>query len=556
MSTRCGLPTRRAVTQRCSASRSSGARTCGCSPATAATSTTSGTTRWPPRSCAARTRTRGSLDIDVTDALDGRRPGRDLHLRGPRRPGRRAAAAADPAPVPARADDRLPARQRARSTTSARRSSMVVARRPLRRRGRRASGSGSTYEPLPAVVGLDGRPRPPSTLVHDDVPGNVAAHMVQEVGDAPAAIDAAPHRARARPARSSAARRRRWRARASTRAGTPTTGRCGSTARPRPRPPSGSRSPRSSSCRSTGSRCITPDVGGGFGVKIMHPWPEEVLVPWAAIRLRPRGQVGRGPARALHLRPRTSAAQQHTVRVGFDDDGRVARAGRAVLARQRRLHAVRHHRRRSSPRPSCSGRTSPAPTGSSSTRSTPTRSSSRPTAAPAGRRAASSMERMMDAIADQLGLDRAEVRRRNMIQPDEMPYDQGLIFQDGRPLIYDSGDFPASLDKLQQARRLGRLRGVPGRGRGRGPPGRHRARPAMWRAPASGRTRARTCGSRPTGDVVVSTGLTTQGQGHQTVVRPDRADELGVPIERRHGHHRRHAAVQLRAWARSPRGRR
>ena len=27
---------------------------------------------------------------------------------------------------------------------------------------------------------------------------------------------------------------------------------------------------------------ITPDVGGGFGVKIMHPWPEEVLVPWAA----------------------------------------------------------------------------------------------------------------------------------------------------------------------------------------------------------------------------------------------------------------------------------
>ena len=27
---------------------------------------------------------------------------------------------------------------------------------------------------------------------------------------------------------------------------------------------------------------ITPDVGGGFGVKIVHPWPEEVLVPWAA----------------------------------------------------------------------------------------------------------------------------------------------------------------------------------------------------------------------------------------------------------------------------------
>ena len=56
----------------------------------------------------------------------------------------------------------------------------------------------------------------------------------------------------------------------------------------------------------------------------------------------------------------------------------------------------------------------------------------------------------MDAIADDLGLDRAEVRARNFIQPDEMPYDHGLIFQDGRPLIYDSGDFPAALDKLKE----------------------------------------------------------------------------------------------------------
>ena len=45
---------------------------------------------------------------------------------------------------------------------------------------------------------------------------------------------------------------------------------------------------------------ITPDVGGGFGVKIVHPWPEEVLVPWAAQAARQAGQVHRGPARALH----------------------------------------------------------------------------------------------------------------------------------------------------------------------------------------------------------------------------------------------------------------
>ena len=44
------------------------------------------------------------------------------------------------------------------------------------------------------------------------------------------------------------------------------------------------------------------------------------------------------------------------------------------------------------------------------------------------------MERVMDAIARELGLDRAEVRERNFIRPEEMPYDHGLIFQDGRPL--------------------------------------------------------------------------------------------------------------------------
>ena len=60
------------------------------------------------------------------------------------------------------------------------------------------------------------------------------------------------------------------------------------------------------------------------------------------------------------------------------------------------------------------------------------------------------MERTMDAIARYLDLDRTVVRERNFIQPDEMPYDQGLIFQDGRPLIYDSGDYPAALDKLKK----------------------------------------------------------------------------------------------------------
>ena len=140
------------------------------------------------------------------------------------------------------------------------------------------------------------------------------------------------------------------------------------------------------------------------------------------------------------------------------------------------------------------------------------------------------MERTMDAIADELGLDRADVRSRNFIQPEEMPYDQGLTFQDGRPLIYDSGDFPASLKKLkdlvgwddfadlrERARGEGRTVGIGlacyVEGTGVGPY-------------EGGHVQVGTDGT-----VTVATGLTTQGQGHYTSFAQIVADELGVPFE-------------------------
>jgi hypothetical protein len=137
----------------------------------------------------------------------------------------------------------------------------------------------------------------------------------------------------------------------------------------------------------------------------------------------------------------------------------------------------------------------------------------------------------MDAIAAYLGRGRAEVRETNFIQPDEMPYDHHLIFQDGRPLIYDSGDYPATLDKVRklvgwdefeavraEARNAGRRVGIGlacyVEGTGVGPyEGAH--------------VRVETDGT-----VVVATGLTTQGQGHQTVFAQVAADALGVPVER------------------------
>ena len=68
--------------------------------------------------------------------------------------------------------------------------------------------------------------------------------------------------------------------------------------------------------------CIAPDVGGGFGVKIMHPWPEEVLVPWAACTLGTA--VKWTEDRREHFISSAHERQQlQHVRVGFDDDGRV-----------------------------------------------------------------------------------------------------------------------------------------------------------------------------------------------------------------------------------------
>ena len=140
------------------------------------------------------------------------------------------------------------------------------------------------------------------------------------------------------------------------------------------------------------------------------------------------------------------------------------------------------------------------------------------------------MERTMDAIAAHLGKDRTEVREVNFIRPDEFPYDHQMTFQDGRPLVYDSGDFSATLAKLKQlvdwdgfesvraeARAAGRTVGIGMacyvEGTGVGPyEGAH-------------------IQVETTGKVKVAIGLTSQGQGHQTAFAQIVADELGVRFE-------------------------
>jgi carbon-monoxide dehydrogenase large subunit len=382
------------------------------------------------------------------------------------------------------------------------------------------------YEPLPPVVGIEAA-RAADLLVHEDVPGNVAAHMLQEVGDVEAALAAAPHvldldlaieRSACMPLEGKGvyarwdADRDELRIYSSTQTSTGV---------------------RAAVAAKLGMplakvECIAPDVGGGFGVKINHPWPEEVLVPWVAKTLGV--EVKWVEDRREHfISSAHERGQLQQVRVGFDDDGRLL----ALDVRFWHDNGAYTPYGIIVPIITSTQLLGPYKPGAyrcefwslytNTVLVTPYRGAGRP-------QGCFAMERTMDAIADELGLDRAEVRSRNFILPADMPYDHGLLFQDGRPLKYDSGDFPASLDKLKalvgwddfaqyrdRARAEGRSVGIGigcyVEGTGVGPY-------------EGGHVQVETSGR-----VNVSTGLTSQGQGHETAFAQVVAQELGVPIE-------------------------
>jgi carbon-monoxide dehydrogenase large subunit len=383
------------------------------------------------------------------------------------------------------------------------------------------------YEPLPAVVGVAAA-RAAEHLVHDDVPGNVAAVMVQQTGDAAAAIDAAPHRLELD-------------LEIERSASMPLEGK-GVLARWDPDDRSllvhtstqTSTSVRQALAAKLGLpvdrvEVVTPDVGGGFGVKIVHPWPEEVLVPWAAMRLG-RPVKWTEDRREHFVSSAHERGQLHHVRVGYDDEGRLLGLDvefwhdHGAYIPYGLIVPIITSTQLLGPYKPGVYRVEFRSLYTNTVIVTPYRGAGRP-------QGCFVMERVMDAIAADLGLDRADVRERNFILPAEMPYDQGLVFQDGRALLYDSGDFPASLAKLkglvgwddfasyrEQARAAGRRVGIGlacyVEGTGVGPY-------------EGGHLRVETDGS-----VVVSTGLTSQGQGHRTMLAQIVADELGVPFDR------------------------
>ena len=140
------------------------------------------------------------------------------------------------------------------------------------------------------------------------------------------------------------------------------------------------------------------------------------------------------------------------------------------------------------------------------------------------------MERLMDIGARRLGLDPAEIRRRNFVRPAEMPYRSGLTYKDGVAITYDPGNFPAAFERAltllpydewrrrQKAsangtRRIGVGLACYAQGTGLGP------------------YEGATVRVDPSGKVYVYIGVTAQGQGHATTLAQIAAAELGAAWE-------------------------
>jgi CO/xanthine dehydrogenase Mo-binding subunit len=379
------------------------------------------------------------------------------------------------------------------------------------------------YEPLPAVVdleaaGADGAPR-----VHADVPGNRAARVAQRVGDPDAAFARAAHVFRERLAieRSCGSpletrgivadwdgRTQMLKVWISTQAPLPI---------------------KNGLARLFGLpefkvEVMAPDVGGGFGTKIMLFYPEEIVVPAAAMRL---GRAVKWiETRAEHL---TASSQErgqlHEVEVATDETGRI------LGLRDRFLHDAGAYTPYGIIVPLITATQLPGPYTlrhyavdfevryTNKVMVTPYRGAGRP-------HGAFVMERMIGRIARELDLEPSEVRRRNFIAPDQFPWDVGLTFQDGGPTRYDSGDYPAGLEMALQRIGFANFRA---RQRVARAQGRHLGLGVACYVEGTGIGPYEGAHVRiePSGTVYVATGLTTQGQGHYTTFAQIAAEALG-----------------------------
>jgi aerobic carbon-monoxide dehydrogenase large subunit len=269
------------------------------------------------------------------------------------------------------------------------------------------------------------------------------------------------------------------------------------------------------------------EVGGGFGVRGEF-YPEDLVVPWAAMRLgRPVQWI---EDRREHLMATNHSRQQdHDIEIGFDADYRIV-----ALVDRFTVDMGAYIRTHGVVVPELTAALMPGPYRIPNylsearcvlTNKTPTGTYRGP-----GRFECTFVrERLLDIAADRLGIDPLELRRRNFIEPSEMPYDVGGASL-AQQTVYDCGDYRSALDQALDA--VGYV--------------------AVRREQAAARDQGRYLGIGvgcvlekaglgpweyarvevdATGHVVVYSGVAAVGQGIETTLAQVVADELAVPAE-------------------------
>ena len=138
-------------------------------------------------------------------------------------------------------------------------------------------------------------------------------------------------------------------------------------------------------------------------------------------------------------------------------------------------------------------------------------------------------ERLFDMAAADLGIDAAEFRQINLVRADEMPYSIGKLTPFEKPVVYDSGDYPAGLDRVLKAIDYVRLRELNGReidGRRHGV-----GLTCFVECSGGGPKENSRLALEADGSVSVYTGCSMVGQGLQTALTQLAADALGVSMD-------------------------
>ena len=275
-------------------------------------------------------------------------------------------------------------------------------------------------------------------------------------------------------------------------------------------------------------RVIAPFIGGGFGPKIMMFYQEEVLIPWVSMQInRPVKWI---EDRSENFYATTQERSQiHTAEIALDEKGII------LGVSDKFLHDAGAYAPYGLTVPINSQCTLLGPYHIPNYYSefsavftnfpivTPYRGAGR-------QHGVFVIERLLDMGARKLGIDRAEIRFRNFIKPDQFPYDNQIIYQDFAPLVYDSGNYAPAMNKAldlieydnfvnniqPQMKSEGRYVGL--------------GIVAYVEGTGIGPYEGARVQVQSGGKVTAVTGVGTQGQGHFTSFAQIVADQLGVEV--------------------------